>query len=321
MMEKLEKIALTKLLKLELPQFVKQVTACLEKHNPESLKLQDTYELLNDQCDKMKLLVAPYGPHPLTEQIQQLHQKRLRFAAAITMQMNMFRKLDFEESREWVRIAHPVVRIHLNYLRKNNQPVIDRILDIFFKQLKDNPEEQHALEMLGLKYCLDELRSANDEYDKLTTIRLRQISQRPKAVSGDIQKEAQYILRSFFEQINFYQFTYKDVNYTPLISELNNIIVRFRGLINTRATCGATRKEKAKIKAAEVDTQIEETTPKESSLKTKSKKIAKDRTTKGKEAKSNYTPINKADVKETDKDLPLQNLIRILKFPNKRGSS
>ncbi|MDD2476061.1 MAG: DUF6261 family protein [Dysgonamonadaceae bacterium] len=319
MMEKLEKIALTKLLKLELPQFVKQVTTCLEKHNPESLKLQDTNELLNDQCDKMKLLVAPYGPHPLTEQIHQLHQKRLKFAAAITMQMNMFRKLDFEESRELVRIAHPVVRIHLNYLRKNNQPVIDRILDIFFKQLKDNPEEQHALELLGLKYCLDELRSANDEHDKLTSIRLRQISQRPKAVSGDIQKEAQYILRSFFEQINFYQFTYKDVNYTPLISELNNVIVRFRGLINTRATCGATRKEKANIKTA--DTQIDETTPKESSLKTKSNKIAKDRATKGKEATSNNTPTNKGNEKEANKDLPLQNLMRILKFPNKGGSS
>ncbi|MDD4730231.1 MAG: hypothetical protein PHN55_15950, partial [Dysgonamonadaceae bacterium] len=77
--------------------------------------------------------------------------------------------------------------------------------------------------------------------------------------------------------------------------------------------------EKANIKTA--DTQIDETTPKESSLKTKSNKIAKDRATKGKEATSNNTPTNKGNEKEANKDLPLQNLMRILKFPNKGGSS
>lgn len=60
-MAAIEKIALTKLLKLELPQFVEQVTAIVEKHNPTKLKLQNAIKLLHNQCNKMNLLSVPYG--------------------------------------------------------------------------------------------------------------------------------------------------------------------------------------------------------------------------------------------------------------------
>lgn len=256
-MTKIDKIALTKLLKLEHPQFVNQVTACVEKHNPKALKLLDAYEILKDQCNKMKLLITPYGPHPLTENIHKMHLKRLKYSAAITLQMDMFKKLDFNESRELVRLAHPVVKVHLHYLRQNNRAIINRTIDVFFKRLEDIPEEKHALEMLGLKYCLDELLRANDEYYKLCTVRSKQLSERPKIDSSGIQKEAQYVLRAFFEQINFYQFTYKDIDYTPLISELNRLIASFTTLINTRATRSKTRKKKAEAKITKGETQSE----------------------------------------------------------------
>lgn len=324
-MAKIDKIALTKLLKLELPQFVKLVTACVEKHNPKALKLQDAHEMLKDQRNKMKLLVAPYGSHPLTEQIHQIHLKRLKFAAAITLQMNMFRKLDFEDSRELVRIAHPMVKDHLHYLRQNNRVIIDRTIDVFFKQLEDNPNEHHALEMLGLKYCLDELRSANDEHCKLSTVRSKQLSERPKIDSSGIQKEAQYVLRAFFEQINFFQFTYRDVDYTPLISELNRLIARFTGLINTRATRGETRKKKAEARTANIDIQTD-VTPIESMPQAQPLEVNKPQTVKEREVKSENanTAISYHQTTREEscgnRDTP-KNLIRISKLSNKRGTS
>ena len=256
-MAAIEKIALTKLLKLELPQFVEQVTAIVEKHNPTKLKLQNAIKLLHNQCNKMNLLSVPYGPHPLTQRIYELNIKRLEHAAAISMQVNLQKKLAMPHKKEFISLAYPAVRDHLHYLRQNNQPTIDRIIAIFFNHLKDNPEVQNALEKLELKYNLRELEKANDEHCKLSSIRSKEISQRPKSVSAAVQKEAQYVLRGVFEQINFHQFSYEDLNYTPLISELNRLIARFRGLINTRASRGKTRKEKALVENTENESTIQ----------------------------------------------------------------
>ena len=177
-MVKIQQIALTKLLKLELPQFVKQVTKCLEKHNLEALKLNDTYELLKEQRSKIALLKVSYGKHPLTDRIHQLHLKRIKYAAAITSQMIFLSKMATEDTRPLVELAHPVVKLHLYYLRQNNRFEIDQIITIFFKQLNEKPEVMNALETLGLKFYLDELKSANDQHYRLTNERTSDISQR-----------------------------------------------------------------------------------------------------------------------------------------------
>ena len=243
-MVKIKQIALTKLLKLELPQLVKQVTKCIQKHDLEALKLVDTFELLKEQRSKMELLKVSYGKHPLTEQIRQLHLKRCKYAAAITSQMIFLSKMVTDDTRGLVQLAHPIVKLHLYYLRQNNQFEIDQIITTFFKQLNDNPEVLNALESLGLKFYLDELKSANDQHRTLCNKRSSDISQRPKIDTLAVQREAHYVLRGLFEQINFYQFTYKDIDYSKLIGEINGLITRFSGLISMRATCSKTRKAK-----------------------------------------------------------------------------
>ena len=264
-MVKIQQIALTKLLKLELPQFVKQVTKCLEKHNLEVLKLKDTYELLKEQRSKMALLKVSYGKHPLTKKIHQLHLKRIKYAAAITSQMIFLSKMDAEDTRSLVQLAHPMVKIHLYYLRQNNRFEIDQIITIFFKQLNEKPEVLNALEALGLKYYLDELKRANDEHYKLSNERTSDISQRPKIDTLAVQREAHYVLRGLFEQINFYQFTYRDIDYSKMIGEINGLITRFSGLIHIRETCNKTRKAKAsaeetKVKPADLESNVESKT-------------------------------------------------------------
>ena len=72
-MEKIESIALTKLLKLELPEFIDQVIGLIEKHNTTSLKLEHVLALLQEQYEKTKELKPPYGRHRLSARIDSLH--------------------------------------------------------------------------------------------------------------------------------------------------------------------------------------------------------------------------------------------------------
>lgn len=311
-MVKIQEIALTKILKLELPQFVKKVTACLEKHNLEALKLQDAYEMLADQRSKMALLRAPYGKHILTPQIHQLHLKRLKYAAAITTQINFLRKMDMEDTRDLVELAHPFVKLHLYYLRQNNQFVIGQIITVFFDQLNKSPDILNALETLGFKFYLDQLKIANDKHFKLCNERSKDISQRPKIDSKAVQKEAQFVLRSLFEQINFHQFTYKEIDYSPLISEINVQITRFSELIHIRETCNKTRKDKANGKAEDADLMTDVIEP-----------DSEDKSTQN--TTSPIDEVNEKDIpsitkKSSSQSVLLQNFKRILKTPKVESS-
>ena len=56
------------------------------------------------------------------------------------------------------------------------------------------------------------------------------------------------MLRAVFEQINLFQFSYKDIDYSQLIAEINTLVARYNGLINTHASRNETRKKKAAVK-------------------------------------------------------------------------
>ena len=249
-MQQIQEISLSKLLKLELPQFVKKVTNCIEEHNPEALKLQDALNLLIEQRSKMKLLIAPYGKHPLTDDIQQLHLERLKYVAAINMHMKLLNKVNYEGTESLIITAKALVYGHFNELRRNNQVTIHQTIIAFFLRLKENPEIKDALVDLGFEHYLNKLEETNNQCYELDMERNRLKSKRLKIDSGAIQKEAQQVLRAIFEQINFYQVTYKELDYGPLIAQLNELIVKFSSLIRTRTTANKTRKRKSKVKNA-----------------------------------------------------------------------
>ena len=247
-MDKIENIALTKLLKLELPEFVYKVIGIIEKRDPASLKLEHVLALLQEQYEKTNQLKPPYGRHALSATIDSLHKKRLKYVAAISREMHTCRNLEVEEMKDFVNITYPLVRDNLHYLRQNNRSVINSMITNFFIQINKDAEVQKAFEKLGFYRYIDVLRKTQDELYDLTMLRDIELSQRPKGATPAIKKEAQYVLRAVFEQINLFQFSFKDIDYSQLIAELNTLIARYNGLINTRASRNVTRKKKSAAK-------------------------------------------------------------------------
>ena len=311
-MTKLRKIALTKLLKLELPQFAEDVIRVTAKYDPTALKIQNSFDTLAAQQPKMNLLEVPYGPHPLTEKMHQLHKERLKYAALITMQMRVLQKADLENTRDLVQISRPIVRIHLNFLRQNNRQVISRAIKSLFLYFDENPQVRDALDTLGFKKYLDELIKANTLYEELLIERAEQISERPKVDVAAIRHEIQYFLRILFDQISFYQHINKEADYSPLICELNEVIAGYSKIIKTRATCYKTRKRKTSAKT--IEPELTEVVKKTTPLKTLSTNNEANK--KEKEEIKTKNTTNRID----KQSLPVKHLMKILKTP-KKGSS
>lgn len=247
-MIKLKKISLSRLHKLETKGLVLDVIRILEYHNIESLRLDDFHTLLLEQKAKMKHLSPPHGKHILTHELARLHRKRLKIASYIALQISEMEKMDWEEKQKMAKVAKRFSDKFLTYLGRKSRVEVTITISLFFTSIrnKEHSEAYEALMGMGLKANLDDLEKANKEFDKLHTERDSDIKKRPKTGDIYIEREAHNLLRHFFWKIDLYQNTYKEVDYSDLISQLNVELTRCSKIIKTRI---ATNKRRARKKA------------------------------------------------------------------------
>ena len=159
-------------------------------------------------------------------------------------------------------------------------------------------------------------RKTQDELYDLTVLRDIELSQRTKNATPAIKKEAQYVLRAVFEQINLFQFSYKDIDYSQLIAQLNTLIARYNGLINTRASRTASRKKKA---AAKLEQQNEVMSTEKHEI------IAQERKSKNKQCGNNESKLLSRSIfpeeGEIKINIPPLNIFKNLKLPDDKESS
>ena len=248
-MIKLKKISLSRLHKLETKGLVLDVIRILEYHNIESLRLDDFHTLLLEQKAKMKHLSPPHGKHILTHELARLHRKRLKIASYIALQISEMEKMDWEEKQKMAKVAKRFSDKFLTYLGRKSRVEVTITISLFFTSIrnKEHSEAYEAFIGMGLKANLDDLEKTNNRFYELYKERDSDIKKRPKTGDIYIEREAHNLLRHFFWKIDLYQNTYKEVDYSDLISQLNVELTKCSKTIKTRI---ATNKRRARKKAA-----------------------------------------------------------------------
>lgn len=243
----IKNVPYSKLLKLELPRLANRVIEIVEKHDPETLQIKEVFDLLVEEKPQIEGLIVRHGPHPITEELQPLRKKLLMYASTITFQMSVIVREDMYVKAENVRIAKIFINRYLLKLGlKKNREVIFQRLDEFFLEIEQDAQLEAILDTLGLTNNIDELQSVHSTMKELISRRLESISERPKVKSKELAKSVRKALKDMFTQIQIAQLKNKELNYSPLINELNDLLDTYRGLINARATLNKKRAEERK---------------------------------------------------------------------------
>ena len=234
-------LSFTKLLKLELPELAERVIGVFETYDPEEFKIQDAYDQLVAQQPQIDALLAQYGAHPLTVTLDRLRRKRARYAAKITSQLRY--SLKEQSDNQDVINAMATTEQFLLYLRKNNEEVINRKITQFFAETQRNEQLATTLDTLNVIDYLDNLKASHASIQRLDAQRVLSISARPKGKTEELSKSVRKALDILFMQIEVAHVINKDLDYLPMISAVNEIIVRYKNLINTRAAYNKKKKE------------------------------------------------------------------------------
>ena len=241
-------ISLSRLLKVELPGFIATTILILKKHDVEKLHLDFWLKVLEKNNQQVKTLKVPLGGgHPLSAQVASWHNERLKFISSIITQMRGITKGDLPSLRYDVHIANEVVKTYLSDYKKLNKMSIESQINNFLNVIEKDANIKNVFLKLGLMPYIDALEVAHQNhgkyYAKRRTLKTKELKRDDNKA---IKREGELALRSFFEHLDIANKTYPELNYAPLIRELNVLIAEHTNLINTRATYNKKRALKAK---------------------------------------------------------------------------
>lgn len=89
-------IPFSKFLKLEFPRFVLRTLNIVDSYNPELLKINVMFDLLEAEKPRIAKLKDKYGPHPLTIELVELREMRTLYIGALRFHL----KKKFKENKK-----------------------------------------------------------------------------------------------------------------------------------------------------------------------------------------------------------------------------
>lgn len=252
-------ISYSKLLKLEIPELTQRVINLVEDHDPEILKIKEIFDLLVAKQPEIEGLKVGYGRHPITRELQLARKKRLMYAASIVYKMGIIVRENANDMPREVDAAKIIIDQYLLHLSTaKNEEVVSQKLTQFSREMNENESFATAMSSFGLVSDTDSLKSVHSRVTRLTKERLQLLKKRPKAETAAKVKAIRDALTDFFMQVQVARLKHTDLDYNPLINEINGVIDHYRELVKTRATIS---KRKAVKKEQEEDAPIEPEMP------------------------------------------------------------
>ena len=235
----------SQLKKLEVQTLANRVLAIVEKHDPEVLKIKETFDILVEQKPQIKLLKIGHGPHPVTKKLNLLRKRRDAFTKGLINRIKTTEEAKISNKEEAVNVAKPVVIRYLQGLSRESEEIITATVIQFIDFVQENPNVTAALDTLNLTSELDDLQGVINEIEALYAHRTQNLSQRPKMDTRNIKAQLKSDIEDVFKHIEVAQIKNQDLDYIPLIDELNKEIAHYKAIIKTRASYSKKKAEEA----------------------------------------------------------------------------
>lgn len=236
-MTKIVQVPFSKVPKLEFPELVNNVVMVVTKHNPDAYYIRSFYDfLLEAQTQNSKLSVSNRKTEESIE-IQVLKKKRYTVLSAIIGQTKNLEKVNLPEHANELSTVTVFIDGFFGKIRKDVSKIKTERVKQLFTQLNDNTTLLNAMQNVGLMPYLNELRDIQLNIDAKSAKNIEQNATRPKLKdTREVIAKMKLALTNLFRGIEFGVHAYPNVDYTPLINELNELLIKYRSEIKAKIT-------------------------------------------------------------------------------------
>lgn len=251
-------LRLSKLWKLERVEYANQVIKIVDEHDPEALKISDMYNLLVARQPEIDQLNVRYRAHPMTVSIQHLRSLRGLHISNILGRLKLVRKEKGDLDGD-VRLVRTEIDRHFgNFRSSKNEAIKIQKVDKFNTAVEASQELEEALSELGFTSLMNDLRSVHSRIKSNSELRNKSIAARPQTKTNDLQKAVDDSIVNLFTDIRLAMLRNPEINYNPLIADLNKVTLNFDNYINIRI---GQSERKAEEKAENENGELDNTTP------------------------------------------------------------
>lgn len=220
---------------IEFPEFASDIYKVVEKHNRPELKIDEVFSMLKSAMTEVEKITVSERSHPLTAQLQTLRADIDNNLVALTTLIKGVSKIKVENINAAGLKALPVLRRFISGINRKNFFQKRKLLLLLFDEINADPDLVTALETLGLKILIDELKRDVTRIGELQSLRRESKSQAEKIRNRLAITNASTAISNLFRSIEIAQKFETTVDYSPLISELNQIMADYRFTISKRS--------------------------------------------------------------------------------------
>ncbi len=211
-----------------------QTLAAVESNNAEALKLRGVYNLLAESLETARSKAEPVRKHPLSDEITGLNHEVDALLMAVTNINRGHKKAVTADLKSAAELTVPFIEKNLSgFQTKNNLEKSECLLN-FFKEMDGNNALIGALEALSLKPLLNDLRLKQNEL--IAKKALRNKEKLPSVTETKLLQvqQAKFLFRKLLSTIETNALVEKELNYKPLIDNINNILAEANKVVNMR---------------------------------------------------------------------------------------
>ena len=228
----INRVPLSRMLKLEVPELAEEVIKIVDKYNAEEMQINDVFLLLLGKRDEIDQLKSPYGNNHKRFFLETARQEMILHASTIKHKLRLASK---SKDPKFLRVLKEAVRHHLFYLNRNrNAKVMNQKVASFLNEVETNTDLLEVIsdlnlleDVMVLDNSLKEVRDISGEVVEIDSSRTR--------------KSTNQLKRSVYSAINFVlteieqaQLKHTEIDYTALIHELNVLTYKYKLQITLR---------------------------------------------------------------------------------------
>lgn len=214
---------------------VNGVVGVVEKHDPVAMGIEPYFTLLKEQQKQLPLLTDPFVGHPLTEPINDDRKRIVELSKAIVNQVRIASNGQVAETKAAAALVAPLIVKYLSKIVRYNSDA-DTDVSNFLAGIGEYEEMNEAVATVGIRVNVEELRLLKNRLD--VNVDKRRVDNAGRRATKDKQLKASIAEALFntLKAIELAKVKNASVDYTPLISELNELFASYNAIARSRVT-------------------------------------------------------------------------------------
>lgn len=156
--------------------------------------------------------------------------------SAILSQLTNIEKAGIAATATQAELVIPYLRSYLNGILAENSPGKSGKVNQMLAQLDKNVPVTDALSILGLTIYISELKACQQSINESESQRREALSGRGDFNTADARAKIAYAISNLLNAIKLAKVEHTDIDYMPLINELNVLLSSRQSIVKSRTT-------------------------------------------------------------------------------------